>query len=184
MKLNFEKYYFIKLKNKALKTLYSIEDILLIMKSQNIMSSIGILDGEQYKFFYTDNKEFLYNRKVIRCRNVVKDNSIQTFFVFDEYSFENLYINNKGVICYNMAFCKHCNSTDVISKDFNTREVLNSHGELKTLKLKRYECKKCGRKSQVELSSVYEPYCKFSNTIKEKFGLFLHNGHKNSQTTC
>ena len=119
-----------------------MEDMLLIMKSQNIMSSMGILDGEQYKFFYTNNKEFLYNRKVIRCRNVVKDNSIQTFFVFDEYSFENLYINNTSVICYNIEFCKHYNSTDVISKEFNTREVLNNRGELKTLKLKRYECKK------------------------------------------
>ena len=54
-KLNFEKYYFIKLKNKAWKIYNSIEDILLIVKSQNIMPSIGILDGEQYKFFYTDN---------------------------------------------------------------------------------------------------------------------------------
>ena len=147
------------------------------------MSSIGILDGEQYKFFYTDNKEFLYNRKVIRCRNVVKDNSIQTFFVFDEYSFENLYINNKGVIYYNMAFCKHCNSTNVISKYFNTRDVLNNRGELKTLKLKCYECKKCVKRVKWSYR-VYEPYCKFSNDIKEKFGLFLHNGHKNSQTTC
>ena len=148
------------------------------MITENIMSSIGMLDGVQYKFFYTENKEFLYDRKVIRCRNVVKDNSIQTFFVFDEYCFENLYIDNNHVICYTKKFYKHCNSTDVICKGFNTRKVFNSRGELKTLKLKRYECKKCGRKSQVELLGVYEPYCKFSNNLKEKFGLFLHNGHK------
>ena len=44
--------------------------------------------------------------------------------------------------------------------------------------MKRYECKKCGKKSQTELSGAYDPYCKIPNRVKEYVPLSLHNGDK------
>ena len=87
-------------------------------------------------------------------------------------------LDEQDVLCYEIAFCKHCGSLKVIRKDYNTRKVFNSCGELTELKLKRYECKSCGRKSQVELLGVFSPYAKIPDFVKESVKLSLHNGHK------
>lgn len=106
------------------------------------------------------------------------DKSVQTILIFDNFAFKGLYLDDNDVLCYEIAFCKHCGSLKVIRKDHNTRNVFNSCGELVELKLKRYECKSCGRKSQVELLGVFSPYAKIPDFVKESVGLSLHNDHK------
>ena len=66
----------------------------------------------------------------------------------------------------------------MIQKDYNTRKVFNSCGELTELKLKHYESKVCGHKSQVELLGVFSPYAKIPVHVKESVRLSLDNGPK------
>ena len=155
-----------------------MRDKYMYMKSENIKSLICKLVGKEYKFFYSDGSDPLENMKVIKPKISCVDNSIQTYFFFGDFAFEGLCFDKNGVLCYVVPFCKHCKSFNVIRKDFNWRKVFNSHGELENLKLKRYECKKCGRKSQTELFGVFDSYAKIPNNIKDLVGLSLRNGDK------
>ena len=155
-----------------------MRDKYLYMKTKNNKSLKCMLVDNEYKFYYCDYSDPLANKKVIRPKIHLIDNSVQTILIFDNFAFRGLYLDDKDVLCYEIAFCKHCGSLNVIRKDHNTRKVFNSCGELTELKLKRYECKSCGRKSQVELLGVFSPYAKIPDFVKESVRLSLHNGHK------
>ena len=155
-----------------------MRDIYISMNSENIQSLICKLFGNEYKFYYSDGSDPLANMKVIKPKFHRSDNSVQSFLIFGDFALEGLYYDEKGVICYFTPFCKHCGSSHVIKKDFNVRELYNEHGYLAILKLKRYECKKCGRKSQTELSGAFDPYAKIPNNVKELVRLSLRNGDK------
>lgn len=148
------------------------------MKEKNNLPLVCILVNEQYKFYYSDGGDPLKDKKVIRPKLPVSDKSVQTYFIFGDFAFEGIYLDYQNNLCYEIPFCKHCGSLDVIRKDFNTRNVFNSVGGLETIRLKRYQCKNCGRKSQTELFDVYEPYDRIPAYIKKAVGLALRNGHK------
>ena len=148
------------------------------MKTENELSLKCTLVDNEYKFYYCDGSDPLKNKKVIRPKIHRIDKTVQTIFVFEDYAIKGLYLDDQKVVCYEIPYCKHCGSTEVIRKDHNSRKVFNSSGILEKLKLKRYECKKCKKKSQVELKDLYKPYAKIPNHIKESTGLALHNGHK------
>ena len=155
-----------------------MRDIYIIMKCENIKSLECKLVGKEYKFYYFDNSDPLENMVVVKPKFDCIDNSEQTYFFLDDYAFENVYIDEQGVLCYVNRFCKHCESRNVIRKDFNTRRVFNSKGKLIILKLKRYLCKDCGRKSQTELSYAFRPYARIPNQVIDDCSLSLHNGDK------
>ena len=148
------------------------------MNPKNIKSLICKLFGNEYKFFYSDYSDPLANMKVIKPKFHRIDNTVQSFLIFGDFALEGLYYDENGVLCYVTPFCKHCGSFHVIKKDYNVREVFNDDGNLAILKLKRYECKECGKKSQTELSGAFDPYAKIPTYVKEYVGLSLRNGDK------
>ena len=153
------------------------------MKSKTIKSLECKFVSGTYKFFYSDYSDPLENMKVIKPIIERVNKSIQSYLFLDDFAFEGFYYDDKDTICYVVPFCKHCNSFNVIRKDFNTRRVYNKYGKLVDLKLKRYECKDCGRKSQTELFNAYDSYSRIPNHVKEKIALGLHNGDKTLFTT-
>lgn len=155
-----------------------MRDIYFIMQTENNKSLICILVDKEYKFYYSNGDDPLENMKVVRPNYSRSDKSRQTYFFFDDFAFEGLYSDESDVVCYVVPFCKHCGSFDVIRKDFNRRKVFDRWGKLKSIKMKRYECKKCGRKSQTELTGAYKPYAKIPDHVKDYAGLSLHNGDK------
>ena len=155
-----------------------MRDKYLYMKPKNIKSLKCMLVDNEYKFYYSDYSDPLANKKVIRPKIHLIDKSVQTILIFDNFAFKGLYLDYQDVLCYEIAFCKHCGSLKVIRKDHNTRKVFNSCGKLTELKLKRYQCKRCGRKSQVELLGAFSSYAKIPDFVKESVKLSLHNGHK------
>ena len=148
------------------------------MTCENIKSLECKLVSGTYKFFYSDYSDPLENMKVIKPMIECIDKSVQTYLFLDDFAFEGFYYDYQGVICYVIPFCKHCKSFHVIRKDFNTRRVFNRHGKLVDIKLKRYECKNCGKKSQTELFDAYDSYSRIPNYVKEQVSLYLHNGDK------
>lgn len=155
-----------------------MRDIYLYMKPKIRKSLSCILVGGAYKFFYPDGDDPLKNKIVIRPMKHIIDKTVQSYFMLDNYAIKGLYIDDQEVVCYEIPFCKHCGSLKVIRKDFNYRTIFDHVGNKLRLKLKRYECKKCGKKSQVELFGLYEAYSRFSNKIYESMAKSLRNGHK------
>lgn len=141
------------------------------MNPKNIKSLICKLFGNEYKFFYSDYSDPLANMKVIKPKFHRIDNTVQSFLIFGDFALEGLYYDENGVLCYVTPFCKHCGSFHVIKKDYNVREVFNDDGNLAILKLKRYECKECGKKSQTELSGAFDPYAKIPTYVKRKINI-------------
>ena len=72
-------------------------------------------------FFYCDGSDPLKNKKVIKPKIVVIDKTVQTYFIFEYYAFKGLYFDKSSVLCYEIPFCKHCGSLNIIRKDYNKR---------------------------------------------------------------
>ena len=41
---------------------------------------------------------------------------MQCILIFEGFAFKGLYLDHQDVLCYEIAFCKHCGSLDVIRK--------------------------------------------------------------------
>ena len=64
-------------------------------------------------------------------------------------------------IIYIIPHCSHCGSTNVTKHDTNLTPIYLGDGTKRYVKLKRYNCKSCGKGSQVE----------FKNEFKKNSGL-------------
>ena len=57
---------------------------------------------------------------------------------------------------------------DIIRKGYNWRLLYLEDGTLIKVKVKRYKCKKCRRKFQVEFTECWSKFCNYSNKVKTK----------------
>lgn len=80
----------------------------------------------------------------------VEDKSFQIILPIESILDENYFVNSKGVIEYRKPYCTKCNSWNIIKKDSNFKELFLEPGVPIKVKVKRYYCKKCKKKFQVE----------------------------------
>ncbi len=148
-----------------------MEDILLYMNKENNCLPYLILDDGAYKFVgdFKDPVRFDELREI-------DDNSFQIILPIESILDENYFVNSNGVIEYRKPYCTKCNSYNIIKKDFNWRFLCLENGVPIRVKVKRYFCKKCKKKFQVEFNKHYEKYCNFSNIFKDKIVKARENG--------
>ncbi len=140
-----------------------MEDILLYMYKQNKCLPFLILEDGQYKF--VGFSEFPKRNDEV-CEII--DNSYQIILPIESILDENYFVNSDGVIEYCKPFCSKCGSHNVIKKDFNWKTLCLEIGVFIRVKVKRYLCRNCNKKSQTEFSKFYKEYSNFCNEIKEK----------------
>ena len=138
-----------------------MEDILLYICSENKCLPYLILDDGEYKFI--GFPEVLI-RKDEKCEII--DNSYQIILPIEGILDESYFVNSDGVIEYRKPFCSKCGSHDVIKKDFNWKTLCLESSI--SIKVKRYLCRNCNKKSQTEFFDFFKKYFNFCNKIMEK----------------
>lgn len=140
-----------------------MEDILLYMYNQNKCLPYLILEDGTYKFVgnYKDPVRHDELREI-------EDKSFQIILPIEAILDENYFVNSDGVIEYRKPYCTKCNSHNIIKKDSNWKELFLEDGVPIRVKVKRYYCKKCKKKFQVEFTKVYGKFCNFSNNFRNK----------------
>ena len=148
------------------------------MKTEIKDSPICILVKDQYIFYYPEIFFEIDKNKSLKTRTSRDDGTVQSYFLFEDIAYQGIYVDDNGCLCYVIPYCKHCNSRNVIRKDFNSRELYLSNGYILNAKMKRYLCKDCLSKSQTELIGLYEPYARFSTPVLNLAKQALSNGYK------
>ena len=98
----------------------------------------------------------------------ISDNSYQIILSIESILDKNYFVNSKGIIEYRKPFCSKCNSHKVIRKDFNWKILYLEKGVPVRVKVRRYLCRKCGKKSQTEFLKFYNKYSNLPNFFKDK----------------
>ena len=78
------------------------------------------------------------------------------------------FVNSQGILEEREPYCKHFRAKKYIRKGHNWRLLYLKNGTPIRIKVKRYECKKCERKFQVEFTEYWGKFCNFSNKMKNK----------------
>ena len=91
---------------------------------------------------------------------------------------DNYFVNSEGILEEREPYCKHCGSKKHIRKGYNWRLLYLENGIPIKVKIKRYECKKCEKKFQVEFTEYWGKFCNYSNKIKNKAKILLRHGWK------
>lgn len=79
---------------------------------------------------------------------------------------DKYFVNSQGILEEREPYCKHCGSRRYIKKGYNWRLLYLEDGT--PVKVKRYKCKKCRRKFQVEFTEYWSKFCNYSNKVKTK----------------
>ena len=140
-----------------------MEDILLYMYNQNKCLPYFILEDGQY-ISIGNYKDPVRHDEI--CE--IEDKSFQIILPIESILDKNYLVNSEGVIEYRKPHCTKCNSYNIIRKDSNWKELFLEPGVPIRVKVKRYYCKKCKKKFQVEFTKVYDKFCNFSNSFKDK----------------
>ena len=140
-----------------------MEDILLYMNSKNKCLPYLILEDGQYKFIGFPE---VPTRKNEVCEII--DNSFQIILPIESILDKNYFVNSDGIIEYLKPFCSKCSSRNVIKKDFNWKTLCLEIGVFIRVKVKRYLCRDCNKKSQTEFFKFFKKYFNFCNEITEK----------------
>lgn len=133
------------------------------MYSQNKCLPYLILENGTYKFVGNYKDPVRHDE---HC--VIEDNSFQIILPIESILDEDYFVNSKGVIEYREPYCIKCNSHNIIKKDSNWKELFLEPGIPIRVKVKRYFCKNCKKKFQVEFNKYYAKFCNFSNNFKNK----------------
>lgn len=133
------------------------------MYKENNCLPFLILDSGEYKFVgdFVDPIRHDNKREIL-------DNSFQIILPIKRLLDDTFFVNSDGVIEYRKRHCSKCGSEKVIKKDFNWRTLYLEYGIPIRVKIKRYLCRKCGKKSQAEFFGFYKKYSNFPNIIKNK----------------
>ncbi|MBE6500293.1 MAG: hypothetical protein E7Z80_07110 [Methanobrevibacter thaueri] len=133
------------------------------MYNQNKCLPYLILEDGTYKFVgnYKDPVRHDELREI-------EDMSFQIILPIEAILDENYFVNSDGVIEYCKPCCSKCYSYNIIKKDSNWKELFLEPGVPIKVKVKRYYSKKCKKKFQVEFTKVYDKFCNFSNSFKDK----------------
>lgn len=148
-----------------------LEDKLLYMYSENNCLPFVILENGQYIFVGDFVDQIRHDN-----RREILDNSFQIILPIKSILDDTFFVNSDGVIEYRERHCCKCGSKHVIKKDYNWRTLYLEKGIPIKVKIKRYLCRKCGKKSQTEFLGFYAKYSNFSNIIKNK----IVNARENS----
>ena len=111
-------------------------------------------------------------------KNFEEKNYHQLILPIESILDENYFVNSQGIVEEREPYCKHCGSKKYSKKGYNWRLLYLEDGTPIRIKVKRYKCKKCKRKYQVELTKYWEKYCNFSNRTKNKAKILLQHGWK------
>ena len=151
-------------------------DKYLYMQSKNkYLPYLNLING-QYIFVgaFKDSvrKGFLVEN------DFVEKNYTQLLLPIASFLDDNYFINSEGIIeevnpCY-----KHCGAKKYSRKGYNWKLLYLENGMAIRVKVKRYKCKKCGKKFQVEFPQYWDKFCNFWNKIKDKAKSLLKNGWK------
>ena len=79
----------------------------------------------------------------------------------------DIYVDSKGIYHYSIPHCSKCGSTDVIKHDTNETSLTLKDGTKHKIRVKKYNCKTCGKSSQVEFPDEFKPYSHISNEVAE-----------------
>ena len=91
---------------------------------------------------------------------------------------DNYFVNNEGILEEREPFCKHCGAKKYSKKGYNWRLLYLDDGIPIRIKVKRYKCKKCKKKFQVEFTKYWGKFCNYSNKMKNKSKILLQHGWK------
>ena len=91
---------------------------------------------------------------------------------------DKYFVNSQGILEERDPYCKHCGSRKCIRKGYNWRLLYLEDGTPIRIKVKRYKCKKCKRKFQVEFTEYWGKFCNYSNKVKSKAKKLLQHGWK------
>lgn len=141
------------------------------MYNRNNCLPFLILEDKTYKFVgdFVDPIRHENKREIL-------DNSVQIILPIQSILDNNFFVNSDGVIEYRERHCCKCGSRNVIKKDFNWRTLCLEEGFPIRVKIKRYFCHDCGKKSQAEFTGFYDKFCNLSNDFKNK----IINARENS----
>ena len=81
---------------------------------------------------------------------------------------DKYFVNSQGILEEREPYCKHCGSRRYIKKGYNWRLLYLEDDTPIKVKVKRYKCKKCRRKFQVEFTEYWSKFCNYSNKVKTK----------------
>lgn len=83
----------------------------------------------------------------------------------DEFVSKKIYIDEKGIYHYIVPHCSKCNSRNVTKHDTNKKKIKFSDGTERTVLVKKYRCKDCGKNSQVEFDGEFKDNKRISTKV-------------------
>ena len=90
----------------------------------------------------------------------------------------NCFVNSQGILEEREPSCKHCSAKKYSRKGYNWRLLYLNDGTPIRVKVKRYKCKKCKKKFQVEFTEYWGKFCNHSNKMKNKAKILLQHWWK------
>ena len=149
------------------------------MYTENYLKKAFPVNGlsEQQLIFCGFENQELASKKRNNVFERIKSNDIQSKLDIVDYielqnrkmpSFKPKYfVNENDVVGYVNPFCKHCHSHKLVKWNYTTRKLITNdfNGEIK---IQRYKCNRCGKTFQTEFEGQFEPYCNFSEELKNK----------------
>ena len=91
---------------------------------------------------------------------------------------DNYFVNSQGIVEEREPYCKHCGAKKFSRKGYNWRLLYLDDGSPVRIKVKRYKCKKCKKKFQVEFTEYWGKFSNYSNKMKNKAKILLQHGWK------
>lgn len=106
--------------------------------------------------------------------NGVKDNSAPKVInesgkrVDKKTNSQEIFVDENGVYQYVVPHCSHCKSTNVTKHDTNLTPIYYNDGKKEHVPVKKYNCKSCGKGSQVEFPDEYKKHSGLPVDLDEK----------------
>lgn len=91
---------------------------------------------------------------------------------------KNLELLDNNHFEYVNPTCPNCDSKKVIKQEFRERQVIIDDPQPLKLYLRRYQCKKCGKKFTTTIESIIKPHHKYSNNFRDKLDVLIKTGYR------
>ena len=118
-------------------------------KSKKVVGIQTTFDIEKFKSLDESDSDSKDNNKIIigsEKKYIKKTDS------------EDIFVDENGVYHYVIPHCSHCGSTKVTKHDTNLTPIHLKDGTKEYVRVKRYNCKSCGKGSQVEFKDEFKKY--------------------------
>lgn len=91
---------------------------------------------------------------------------------------DDIHMLNKNHFELKIPICPNCSSEKFIKQEFREIKPILPQIGRKKLYIRRYKCKKCGKKYQTQLKGLLERFSNISLIIKENIQEYAKNGHE------